>query len=151
MLYFESEQFLKELKDTLLFYLPNVYDPDPEEHKQKRVNVIRREYNRCSNKEFDEIYDVQMQAIVLLNQIDSSHILALNDVILPHLVLEYKELKRLLVLLNAELRRMNQFQEIKSFIPVIKPKDLDSYLYNDLTTVITEFNIDCDIKELMRT
>lgn len=150
MLCFSSQEFLKELQENLLDYVPNFYDPKPGEYKLKRELAIKREYSRCNNNDFGDIYDIQLKAVSIINDIGSSHLLALNDVILAHLVREYKELKSLLVLINAEMKRLNQFQELKPFLHTYKPKDLDSYLYNDLTTVVNAYKLDSDVKELMK-
>lgn len=155
---YKSEEYLTALSERLETYIPNLFADPPEGTPRKEVAKIRRRQaqlfkmydEKCSpNKELD-IYDLQLAAQALTRDIGISQLLGENEIVVPHFVAEYKRLKSLLALLNNEYKRLNQFPEIKEAITPFKVKEISSLLYDDLTQLCTEYNIECDIKELVK-
>lgn len=156
---YESDEHLALLKDQLQTYLLNTIDP---EVRDKRVRVIAKEYNFCDNStlacslmEWNDdkrkvpVYELQLHGYKIINFIEDSHLLGQNEVVVPHLVNEYSMLKNILTLLNEEFKRLNQFQELKDNVPKFDIKRLKSCLYDDLTHLKDNFNVDINIKEIL--
>ena len=151
MLY-NSRTRLEELKDQLETYLPNLLPTDGT-IKYKRDLRIRAEVDKLCHprdKPTLDIYDLQLAGITSINDIIASQLLGMNVMVIPHFVVEYGTLRNTLELLNNEYKRLNQFQELKPFVTNFNLKELASLLYDDLTQLNNEYNIDFDVKETVK-
>ena len=155
---YNSEEYLDKLYTRLAVYIPNTVPDAPEGASPKEMSKVRRRQTqitkayelKCSpNGELD-LYDIQIAAQVVLREISVSQLLGCNDIVVQCFVEEYKKLKGLLLILNNEYKRFNQFQEVKEYITPFVAKEISSLLYDDLTQLCEEYSIECDIKELVK-
>lgn len=155
---YNSEEYLNNLSARLDVYVPNMVPDAPEGASAKEMSKTRRRQQqitkaytvKCSpNEEFD-LYDLQIAAQVVIREILVSQLLGCNDVVVPCFVEEYKKLKGLLLILNNEYKRFNQFHEVKEYFTPFVVREISSLLYEDLTQLCNEYNIECDIKQLVK-
>jgi hypothetical protein len=155
---YNSEEYLDKLHARLDIYIPNMVPDAPEGSTPKEMSKIRRrqtqitkayETSTAPNEDFD-VYDFQLAAQVAIREISISQLLGENDVVVPCFVAEYKKLKGLLLILNNEYKRFNQFPEVKEYTTPFVVKEISSLLYDDLTQLCEEYSIECDIKELVK-
>ena len=148
---YESDNYLTELRSQLDDYLPNHL---PDNAKLKLVNRVTSvygttNYGKAKGEPEFGMYDLNLRAITVLNAIGNSHLLGMNEVVIPHLVREYGVLRRLLELIMSEHKALKQFQDINPHLPTFKLKDANSALYVDLTQLTEQYGIECDVKELV--
>jgi hypothetical protein len=144
---YESEELLSDIVDKLNDHLPNHL---PDNAKQKLVNSVMKEYGTTKYDEKLGIYDLQLRGVSIINNIGTSHLLGCNDVVIPPLLNEYRELRDVLTILNNEYKRLNKFQDLREFIPKFKLSEIKTALFNDLRQLTENYDIDCDVKLLMK-
>ena len=147
-MHYKSDEYLAELMRVLVDYIPNHF---PDNTKPKIVADAVREYSHVVSSDRNiGIYDLNMMGLKLINDIGTSHLLGCNEVIIDPLVEEYKALKVVLTDLMTELPRLNRFPDLKPHIPKFKSKDASTALFHDLTQLCEEYDIECNIKELVK-
>ena len=142
MTVFESDNYLAPLKQKLEVFVPSTVS---DAIKPKRELAIKKAYNG--------VYDIQCAAASIINDIGVSHLLAMNEVVVPHLVEEYAKLNFVLRKLDAALKAMNPFSEVSQATEEIKKslqlKDIGKHLYQDLETLSERFAVEVEIKPLV--
>ena len=155
---YNSETYLHELSDRLAVYIPNTVADAPDDASRKELSRVRRRQAlifkafdaKCKCDDTIDLYDLQLRGQAIVADIGVSQMVGMNETVVPYFVAEYKKLKEILGQLNSEYKRLNQFPEIKEEVTPFKVKELSSLLYDDLTQLCTEYNIDCDIKQLVK-
>lgn len=113
--------------------------------KPKREKVMRTSYGNT--------YDIQMDIRTEIKNIDISQLLSGNEMVLPHVAVEYGRLVQLCKLLEPELKRLDQYPEYKDELrqirSVMKPKDIFEMFYLDLSFMRSILGVDLDITEWM--
>ena len=139
------EKTVEKLKNISLANEVFVTAVDFDDMKPKRKDAARRAYANT--------YDLQLEIMQVVTLIETSHILAENELIVPHIVDEYCRLKRLSTELTKELKAMNQYSEYKQLIESInnanKVSELSSMLFDDLTHIANNKSVDIDFKQEM--
>ena len=146
---YNSINYLTALQKTLLKYIPSML---PDDIKAKRFKVLEVACNKkCKHDSDMDLYDLQLEASNSIDRIVESQILGCNEIVIPHFVAEYGDLKDTLELLNKEQQSLKQFQELQPFLTAFKLKEISSLLYDDLTQLVEEYNIEgIDVKELVK-
>jgi hypothetical protein len=145
---YKSAEYFESLKARLLVYPPSIL---PDTMKPKRENVIREACDKPTKWDSSlDLFDLQLMALSIVRDIEVSHILGCNERVVNPLVGEYVMLRTLLEQLNKEYEGLKQFHEIKDAIVPFKTRELTSLLYDDLTQLSEEFNIDIDVASLVR-
>jgi len=139
---YPSNQYLEELKHQLVVFIPSTAQ---DSIKPKRELAIKKAY--------DGVYDIQCAGSSIINDISISHLLAINEVVVPHLVEEYAKLNFVLKTLESKLKGLNQFSELSDAVSdlkaAIKLKTIGGYLFKDLELMSTTFEFELNIKELV--
>lgn len=141
--YLSSSRYLSALHSSLVMFVPSfiTYKDEKEERR------IRDAYSHSL------VYIDQLNAVSILKEIEISHLLGQNDVVIPHLVQEYARLRIMLRKVEAGFAKMKQFPEAISRCNDISrtfEKDkIGSYLKDDLILLSTTFSIDIDLNVLL--
>lgn len=140
---YPSVGYLKTLSERLQVYVPTLVSP---EIKPKRELQIKKEYG--------ELYKAQLATVSVIRDIEVSHLLGMNDVVVPHLVEEYAKLNFALKTLSNRLKSMKQFDgdlngEVSTFITSLSVKEIGSRLYSDLKYLSGWYKMDLDLKYWM--
>lgn len=139
MIAFASESYLNQLKIQLGVFIPSILSDGI---KPKRELAIKKAYAGT--------YDIQCAAASIIGDILVSHLLAMNEVVVPHLVEEYAKLNFVLRKLDTALKLMNPYSEVAAQTAEIKAalqlKDLSRHLYQDLEAICQAFDVTVDIK-----
>lgn len=140
MIAFASESYLSELKIHLGVFIPSALKDGA---KPKRELAIKKAYANT--------YDIQCTAVTIIAEISVSQLLAMNEVVVPHLVEEYAKLNFVLRKLDAALKSMNAFSEVSTAVADIKNalqlKEIPRHLYQDLEAICEAFDVTVDIKK----
>lgn len=140
---YPSVDYLNKLRYYLMEYIPNKL---PHDVKPKREAMVKDTYG--------EGFKLQLAAYKIVNDIEISHLLGMNDVIVSVLVEEYAQLRYVLRMIENHLKKMKQYAELKDILDYMnnsfQVKDIGSYLYKDLELLIDEYDIDVDIKDYMK-
>jgi hypothetical protein len=100
-----------------------------------------------------DIYDSHMSLFSLAGNIQMSHLLGCNEVVAPVLVEEYALLALQCVKIETELKKLNQFPEIKGSVDRLKTLLSKDNLYralnDDLNHLDQEFDLKLNVAELM--
>jgi hypothetical protein len=144
---YESDSLLLKLKNMLNEYIPNHL---PENTKQKITESVLKEYNTTTVDKKMGIYDLQLRAVAVIENIGVSHLLGCNDVVIQPLLGEYRELHEILGTLNNEYKRLNKFPMLKTHVPKFKLSEIKTALFKDLQQLVEKHDIECDIKLLMK-
>jgi len=141
---YPSFDYLNHIKEQMRAYPPYNLSTDNKK-KAKRKAVIELEYK--------PLYKAQFEVISVINEIEVSHLLGQNDVILPVITDEYKRLKACLKVVDAEAKKLKGINEIGLLLKELT-KDLaigkvGSLLFEDLSTVAERFNLDNELKPFM--
>jgi hypothetical protein len=110
--------------------------------KPKYEARLREQYKGASN--------LQAMALSFIKDIEICHLLGCNEVVVNDLVGDYKALRQCLTELNQELGKMKQFKELNGLVPKYDAAYTKKCLYDDLTTLRTKFELDFDVKEVMK-
>lgn len=142
---YKSEEVLCIFRESLEKYPANLL---PESIPPKIEARVRKACEApCEHNYEMDIYDLQLIAMINIENIMVSHLLGENEVVIPHLIAEYGALKTTLDLLNVEnAKRFKQFQGLNGCIPLYKTKKISSLLFDDLTQLCEEYKIEYDIK-----
>jgi hypothetical protein len=136
---YQSDTHLVELKAVLNEYFPHNIK---ETIKPKRDMAIAKAY--------EEIFDIQFEAITIISDIEISHLLGMNEVVVPIIVEEYTKLSLKLKELEASFKDIKQFNELKSSLDrarkAAKISEISNCLYKDLEYLSATFEIDIDAK-----
>jgi len=139
---YASEDYLEELRCCLMEYIPAGL---PDNVKPKREAMVKETYGDC--------FRLQIEAYGIIHKIEMSHLLGMNEVVLPVLVEEYGQLRYVLKLLETRLKKMTQYEELQNIVAEMTDafgtKGIGSHLYNDLDLLITKFGIDAIAKDFM--
>lgn len=146
---YKSRPYLEELKNNLETYIPNLLD---ESVPPKRETLIRTEVDKkfVKNDIKYDMYDVQLRGKTIINDIFMSHLLGANEVVVPHIIDEYTRLLAVVKDVISEHKRLNQFQELKGKVPAFDLKKIKSCLYDDLTQLSETFELNLDVKDLIK-
>jgi len=143
---YPSTPFLQQLKEQLA-----IYYADFDRIKPKRLNQLEKEYKY--------VYDSQYDVIPVIRDIEISHLLGCNEVVLPHLEAEYEKLKVMIEQLkggyvNAKKEKVNGIKDMKPFgelmtnmkeLVKLLNKDLEAMKQKDISHLIRIFNIDINL------
>ena len=136
---FASDPYLEQLKSALGVFIPATLKDSV---KPKRESAIKKAYQG--------VYDIQCVAASLIGDIGVSHLLAMNDVVVAHLIEEYAKLNYVLKKLDDSLKSMNSFAEVSQATGqiknAIKLKEIPRHLYQDLDYLSATFQFELDIK-----
>lgn len=136
---YASKEYLEQLKAALIVFIPSTAD---ENIKPKKEMAIRSAY--------EGVYNIQITAFSIIGDIEISHLLGINEVVVPHLIEEYAKLLFVIKALELRLKKLNQFSEIalglSSLNSALQVKDIGKHLYNDLENLVTMYSIDIDLK-----
>ncbi len=140
---YPSSNYFKTLPSKLERYLPHSL---PNNIKQKRVEKIYKSYQH--------IFKEQMQVRSIVREIEISHLIGQNDVVINPLVEEYIELRKRLDKITETVNEWkSQLQELnpqlKELLTLSKTKDLGSMLYNDLKHLSETYDVDIDFTSCM--
>ncbi|OUS26425.1 hypothetical protein A9Q99_17985 [Gammaproteobacteria bacterium 45_16_T64] len=139
---YPSDSYLVELKGLLDEYFPNNIK---ETLKPKREAMIAKSYG--------DVFDIQCEAITVIGAIEVSHLLGMNDVIVPILAEEYGKLLTALKALEKATKAIKQFSELKETLDrvkkVAKLSEVSNYLYKDLEYLTETYGLDIDAKEIV--
>ena len=140
---YPSDVYLETLLRQLQVYLPaNASDG----LKPKREALIREKYG--------DIYDFQLEIYTIVRDIDISHFLGMNEVVVDPLVEEYALLNQKLRTLSERLKVMKQFDgdlsgSVSDMLNSFKVKDISSMLFSDLECLNDRYALDLDLKQYM--
>lgn len=141
---YPSHEYLQHLKAHLNLHLLSSL---PAGIKPKREAQIKKAYGNT--------YSIQVGSAAIVGAIETSHLLGMNDVIIPHIINEYAELNFALRKLETELKTLKQFNEISEghsqLGGALKTKDIGKFLYDDLAHAAQTHNIEVDLKQCMAT
>lgn len=136
---YPSHIYMLEFSDTISNFLPNEL---PEGLKKKREDQIGLAYI--------EPYDIQIGVAGVVKKIQISHLLGMNEIVVPHLSEEYGQLIHGVRMLEAALKPMKSFQELKSPLgklnAFLTPKKLPKMLFDDLAHLAETHAFEIDIK-----
>jgi hypothetical protein len=149
-LYVESFSYLSTLRDQLLIfapsaviYPPSFYEEGKDDKRAKEEKRVRDAYDLSLS------YSAQLAAITVIKDIESSHILGCNSVVVPHLIQEYAKLRSALRAVEACFDKLKQHQhlmvicgEIKS---VFEKDKIALFLKDDLIILMREYDFEIDI------
>lgn len=137
---YKSKEFLNDLVSRLMVFPPTQLPPDI---KPKREQLIVTEFQRKLYPDGLDIFDYQLQAKSTIDDIFNSHVLGGNDVVIPHMISEYTQLKQLLIHINTEYKRLSgKFPELKECLRPFELKQIKACLFDDLTQLADEYKID---------
>ena len=129
---YPSSEYLNQLRDTL-----SVYYAVFEKIKPKRLNAIEKAYKG--------VYDAQWNVQPVIRDIEVSHLLGCNEIVVPHLNAEYDRLAELISFLQNRLKDLKQYGELltnmKPLIDLLK-KDVNSFRNKDLKHLANEYNLE---------
>jgi hypothetical protein len=144
---YPSAAYLQELKEHL-----QVYYAQFDRIKPKRLNKIEKEYK--------DVYDSQYDIIPVINEIEISHLLGCNEIVIPHLKTEYDKLMALFDNLkngykNEKNEKKNGLKDLKAFGELMKnmekltksllEKDLENMKRKDIEHLIKTWDIDINV------
>lgn len=141
-----NSDFLNQVRGTVDVYFPKLL---PEKMKAKREILI--------NKTYGKTFDLQYDVLVVLKKIEISHLLAMNEVVVPYLIDEYGELLYRLKEIREPIKKMRQFQELKNqveeFLKSLKELcDLViPQMIGDLQCLHVKYSIEIDSKKASKT
>jgi hypothetical protein len=147
---YKSKNYLEDLYTQLVTYIPNLLFDDI---GFKRDNIIKIAVDKkflYDNIHID-VYDLQMSGCRVIQLIYDSHLLGHNEIVIPHLIDEYKQLKLILKDINEKNKLLLKFEELKTLIPKYELNEINKCLYDDLLQLIETYDItDIDIKLLVK-
>jgi len=136
---YPSKQYLQNLSSKLEIFVLSFL---PEKIKPKREKEIAAAYKN--------VYNIQCKARSVINDIEISHLLGINDVVIPHLINEYSLLHKMLKMLEKDFNNLKPYGEIQETLKEIQgaleTKAISKYLYDDLEHLGEQYHIDFDLK-----
>jgi len=141
---YPSTEYMKTLCGELKKYMPAMVSA---EIKPKRELQVKEAYGK--------IYEAQLLAISVVRDIEVSHLLGMNDVVMPHIVKEYAMLAFALKTITNRLKVMKQFEgdlngTVSVMVQSFNIKEINSRLYSDLKCLADCYNLDLDLKYWMQ-
>lgn len=128
---YPSTEHLDKLKDAL-----SVYYAVFEQIKPKRLNSIELDYK--------SVYNLQWDARVIIRDIEMSHLLGCNEIVVPHLQNEYNELFERINKLQSGINELKKYGELltnmKPLTELLK-KDLNAMCTRDLKWLTRMFGV----------
>lgn len=142
---YPGSDYMAELRQVLPHFAPHFIDVAVQKKmKDKRRNKIMALY--------EPIHDLQFDVLRITGLIETSYIMAMNDVVTPVLAAEYCELYYATRELIQALPTMNQFSEMKKPLEELKKvctlKKVSDLAYKDLEAVSVRFDPEANIKLL---
>lgn len=140
MLKYPSVEYMRIVFDYLDEYIPN---RAPIDIKPKRDQLIRKEYAG--------LYRIQLDALSIIKDIEISHLLGMNEVVVDPLIDEYRRLNYILKFISDRLKVMKQFDNelggfVSDMMKSFRVSELSSMLYSDLELLSSEYDLDLDFK-----
>ena len=140
---YPSTAYIKTLKDLLVRTSVQMGDWPKEKILDRAI------------KDFTDTYAIQLQAVKVLNDIETSHILACNDVCIPILIEEYNRLGDLLNLVTDRYTALKQYPQMKvltdRLLKSMHRSKVNTYLIDDVKCLTSHFDIPYDIRLLYKT
>jgi hypothetical protein len=137
---YPSTDYLNELKENLRNTSPQMIDWGNAKSEKRAFTL------------FSDLksYGLQLDCIAVINQIQDSHLLGMNEVVVPHLVEEYKLLRNNLREVEKKIKKLKQLSEMNdlntNLLESMKVKEIGSFLYNDLEFLLNSFSLNLDPK-----
>lgn len=139
---YKSKKYLNELKEVTEVFMPNLL-PD---NVKPKAELATRDF-------FSKIYTKNMDVIKKVKEIEISQLLGSNDVVIPHIVKEYRDLEKIVVDLKKEYMKAKNLQEIwpkvQDTVKVFDKETIKSCLFDDLNQLKEFFGLEFDIKEAL--
>lgn len=141
---YPSVEYLREVSRNLSIYLPLQVQDNV---KPKREEEIRKRYGT--------LYSFHLSIVGIIRNIEVSHLLGMNEVVVPHIVEEYAELNYALRELANNLKIMKPFDSelggsVTRVVDSFRVKDIGSMLHSDLKFLSEKFDLELDLKEWMQ-
>ena len=150
---YKSNAIFEEMILAMEPHLPN-WLPEKIQNKKKvydRINDVWC-YTGTKDKPTLDIWDRQNEVSKAIKNIQVSHLLGSNEIIIPIIVEEYRVLSQALKTLETEVasrvKKAPEMKQLSESLTCYKQKMISGLLYDDLNQ-LSSMGIEFDIKEQM--